>query len=116
MEYYWVVEDEYQQNKMYWRIDNSTYITIQDRNGTLPIDTVVGCFKEAIIPILLHHLSHTVLDFTATNDHLPDVPKKLIVFRVDNGLSTVGPVWASAATPQEFMADVNSDGVIAIGN
>lgn len=78
---------------MYWSFDNVT--TIYDTHLSLSDAMIVECCK-AIAPSCLSHTgAHEIIDFKPGNGHLPEIPKKLVILEVSNGLSTVGPAWFS---------------------
>lgn len=119
MEYYWILEQNWNSVNMYWKPDNESYYTFYDKENRLDEDKIIECLK-AIVPQDIEYennidkADYKILDFQPNNNFLPDVTKRLVVFHVTNGMTTVGPIWTSARTPQESMENINPKSAICV--
>ena len=108
--YFWVLEAEWEGHRMFWRHDDSGYYVLYDTNNTLPDEKIIDGLKAIMPPGLRYEA-----DGWAISEFRPraptykgrDVPTYLVVLKTTNGLSTVGPTWASSTTPHEFAADAH---------
>lgn len=112
MEYYWVIHDVLAGHDMYWTLDK--YYTILFTPHDIEESDLLIKIIKIVMPKNLEYVSHTISIFDPQNGHLPDVPKKLISFTVRNGLTQVGPVWAPASSPGEFLKNKIPTGYYSI--
>jgi hypothetical protein len=109
MEYYWVIEQQFGSNNMYWIPDK--YYTIY-MNPDVPSEIIK--ILKCIIPDNLTYLPPRIDTFEPHNNILPEIPKKVITFSVTDGMSKVGPIWESEISGIKFLQDKVPAGYLSI--